>query len=87
MANLTLSMPDEISEKMKQFPEIKWSEVARKAMTERILNQEEFERIEKIASKSKFTEEDAKFFADKVDKAASKRFMELAKKKGYLKGI
>lgn len=34
MAHLTLSIPDELYEEMKQHPEIKWSEVARRAIVE-----------------------------------------------------
>ena len=32
MANITLSIPDDIKDKMKRYPEIKWSEVVRKAI-------------------------------------------------------
>ena len=35
MAHITLSVPDEIYEKMKEHPEIKWSEVARKSIVEK----------------------------------------------------
>lgn len=80
-------MPDEISEKMKQFPEVRWSEVARKAITERIASLEKFEEIEKIAAKSKFTQKDADELGEKVNRAVAKRFLELAKKRGYLKGV
>ena len=34
MANITLSIPDEIRKLMKKYPEIKWSEVVRKAIIE-----------------------------------------------------
>ncbi len=34
MANITLSIPDELREKMKKYPEIKWSEVVRRAIKE-----------------------------------------------------
>ena len=32
MPNITLSIPDDIYRKMKKYPEVKWSEVARKAI-------------------------------------------------------
>lgn len=35
MASLTLSIPEELKEKMREFPEINWSEVARQAITEK----------------------------------------------------
>ena len=34
MANITLSLPDDVRERMKNYPEIKWSEVVRKAILE-----------------------------------------------------
>ena len=32
MVNMTLAIPDKLHSKMKQYPEIKWTEVARKAI-------------------------------------------------------
>ncbi|TFG26433.1 hypothetical protein EU527_19735 [Candidatus Thorarchaeota archaeon] len=34
MANITLSIPDDIRERMRKYPEIKWSEVVRRAILE-----------------------------------------------------
>ena len=34
MTNLTISIPEEIRENMKKYPEIKWSEVVRQAIRE-----------------------------------------------------
>jgi len=34
--NMTLSIPDELHEKMKQMSEIRWSEIARRAIEQRI---------------------------------------------------
>ena len=36
MANLTLSVPDELKEMMEKFPEINWSEVARDSIKKKI---------------------------------------------------
>jgi hypothetical protein len=36
MANLTLSVPDELKEMMENFPEINWSEVARDSIKKKI---------------------------------------------------
>jgi hypothetical protein len=36
MANLTLSIPKELKEAMKKFPEINWSEVARDSIKKKI---------------------------------------------------
>ena len=65
MANMTLSIPEELLKRMKKFQEIKWSEVARKAIEQRAM---ELEIIEKIASKSKLTEKDALELSRKVNK-------------------
>jgi hypothetical protein len=34
MANITLSIPDDVRERMRKYPEIKWSEVVRNAILE-----------------------------------------------------
>ena len=36
MGNITLSIPDEIHKDMRNFSEVKWSEVARKAIIEKL---------------------------------------------------
>ncbi len=72
MANMTLSVPTELHKKMKQFSEVRWSEVARKAIQKRV---EDLETLERIASKSKLTEKDAKELADKINKAAARKFI------------
>lgn len=56
MPSLTLAIPVDLQVKMKQFPEMNWSEVARQAIAEktRIL-----EHLQRVFSKSTITEEDA----------------------------
>ena len=71
MGNLTLSMPDDVSADMKRFSDIKWSEVARKAILERI---ETLKLAEKLAGKSRLTEKDIEEFSKRIKKEASKRF-------------
>ncbi len=72
MGNITLSIPNEIHEEMKLFSEVKWSEVARKAIVEKL---ESLQLAEKLAKKSKLTEKDIKEFSKKVKSLATKRFM------------
>jgi len=62
MANITLSIPNEIHKQMKHFSEVKWSEIARKAIIEKL---ELLQLAEKLASKSKLTEEDVAAFNKK----------------------
>lgn len=56
MSSLTLAIPDDLKAKMKRFPEINWSEVARQAIAEktRVLVQ-----MQQLVSKSTLTESDA----------------------------
>ena len=72
MANITLSVPDNIHKKMRHFSEVKWSEVARKAIIEKI---EMLALAEKLAQKSKLTEKDIKEFNKKIKSLANKRFL------------
>ncbi|MEK6970740.1 MAG: hypothetical protein AABW68_03535 [archaeon] len=73
MATMTLAIPDSLRRDMRQFPEVKWSEVARKAIAERI---ETLRIAEGIASKSKLTTEDVKKFSQQIKANAHKRLYE-----------
>lgn len=70
MTNMTLSIPEDLARKMKSFSEIRWSEVARQAIESRV---NDLEVMNKIASKSKLTEKDAKLIADKIKRGIAKR--------------
>ncbi len=72
MANITLSVPESVFKDMKRFSEVKWSEVARKAIQERL---EVLKLADELAGKSKLTEEDVKNFGKKVKSLAVKRFV------------
>jgi len=72
MGNITLSIPDTVHKQMKHFSEIKWSEIARKAIIEKL---ELLQMAEKLAQKSKLTEDDVKKFNKKIKASASKRFL------------
>ena len=76
MTNMTLSIPDEIHKKMKMFRDIRWSEVARKAIQQRI---EDLEVMNKIASKSKLTKKDVDEISKKIKRTAGKKFYEYAR--------
>ncbi|MFH1311057.1 MAG: hypothetical protein ABIH65_01490 [Nanoarchaeota archaeon] len=71
MPNITLSVPEELMKKMKMFNEIKWSEVARRAIEQRVID---LETIEQIASKSKLTLKDAEEIGKKIKRSAALRF-------------
>ena len=72
MANITLSVPENIHKQMKHFSEVKWSEVARKAIIERL---EILILAEKLAQKSKLTEKDVEKFSRKIKLSSSKGFL------------
>ena len=72
MGNMTLSIPNEIQEEMKHFSEIKWSEVARKAIIEKI---EMLKLAESIAQKSKLTKKDIDEFDKKIKTKGTKGFI------------
>ena len=57
MGNITLSIPEEVHKEMKNFSEVKWSEVARKAIIEKL---QTLRLAEKLANKSNLTEKDIK---------------------------
>ncbi len=69
MATVTLTIPDEVKEELKKFPWVNWSLVVTTEITGQEKNREAFERFKELISKSKFTEEDAEFFSEKVKKA------------------
>ncbi len=73
MPNITLSVPEELMKKMKLFKEIKWSEVARRSIEERI---NDLEIMNKIASKSKLTKRDVEEISKKIKSRMSKKFYE-----------
>ena len=72
MGNMTLSMPEKIHHEMKHFSEIKWSEVARNAIIEKL---EILKLSESLAKKSKLTKKDVDDFSKMIKKEGSKRFM------------
>lgn len=73
MTNMTLSIPDELMKKMKKFSEIKWSEVARRAMEQRV---NDLEVLQKLTSKSKLTEKDVQEMGEKIKRASAIKFNE-----------
>lgn len=55
MVNVTFAVPVELHEIMRRHPEIKWSEIARKAMWEYA---RKLEFMERIAGESRLSEKD-----------------------------
>ena len=74
MVNVTLSIPNELKQKMDTFAEINWSAVARGAFDEKI---KDLEFIKKFKAKSTITEEDALRWGKEVSKGLSNRLRKL----------
>lgn len=70
MTNMTLAVPEELHQIMRKHQEIKWSEVARRALWEQA---KKIEIMNKILSKSKLTEKDALELGRKINKEIAKK--------------
>jgi len=55
MPNITLAVPEELHRKMRAYPEVKWSEVVRRILAQRI---RDLERMDAIARTSRLRPED-----------------------------
>jgi len=71
MTTMTLAVQSELKHKMKNFPEMNWSEVARKAFKQKI---KDLEFLEKFTRDSTLTEEDALRLGKELNKNLAKRY-------------
>lgn len=71
MPNITLSIPKELHTIVREHNEIKWSEVARRAMWEQA---RKLQLMEALAAKSKFTQKELNELDHKVKAGLLKRF-------------
>jgi len=71
MTNLSVSIPDELKERMVDLEEVNWSAVARKSFEDKI---KEIDVLKKIASKSKLTEKDVREISSKINKEMARKF-------------
>ena len=60
---MTLALEDDLHARMKKHPEIRWSEVARKSIRQKV---EMLDAMDKIASKSKLTMRDVDEISRKI---------------------
>lgn len=70
MTNMTLALPNDLHEIMEKHKEIKWSEVARQAIWEKA---RKLEIMDKVLSKSKFTEQDALKLGREINKGIAQK--------------
>ena len=71
MANLTLSVPDELKEMMEKFPEINWSEVARNSIKKKIV---QLNFLKGFRIDSEISPEDALKFGREIGELLLKRY-------------
>ena len=71
MVNVTFAVPEELHEIMRRHPEIKWSEIARKAMWEYA---QKLELMKKIVSDSRLSEKDVLELDKKVKAEMSEKY-------------
>ena len=71
MGTMSVSVSEELKEKMEKLDEVNWSAVARKAFEEKV-NQIEF--LKKIAAKSKLTEKSAEEISSKISRGMAQKF-------------
>lgn len=64
MVNVTLAIPEELHTKMKKHSEIRWSEVIRKTIAEKIST---LELVDELTKKNKLTTQDIKEISKKID--------------------
>tara|TARA_B100000315_G_C14231216_1_gene431031 strand:+ start:324 stop:560 length:237 start_codon:yes stop_codon:yes gene_type:complete len=78
MVSITLSVSEELKQKMDTFDDMNWSAVARSAIKQRI---ELMEKFREFTKDSTMTEEDALRLGKKVNKVVSDRLRKLVRKK------
>jgi len=75
LVNVTFAVPEELHRIMRQHSEIKWSEIARKALWDYA---KRLELMNRITSKSKLTERDVQELDKAIKADLSKRYEKLA---------
>jgi hypothetical protein len=71
MSNITLAIPEELHMIIRKHNEIKWSEVARRALWQQA---RKLQIMDKLVSKSEFTEKDVEELDHKIKAGLLKRF-------------
>ena len=72
MPTITLSVPEELKKEMDKSKFINWSEVARVAIKEKVV---QLKILESIASKSKLSENDAVEIGRKIRSSLHKKYL------------
>ncbi len=70
MANLTLSVPDDLYEELKKPPEIRWSEVARQALAKKL---EDLHRLDALLRDSELRDSEIDELGKRVKEGVWKK--------------
>jgi hypothetical protein len=70
MTNVTLAIPEDLHKRMKKHSEIRWSEVIRKAISDKVDN---LDMMDKLSKNSKLTKEDIEEISKKIDSNVAKK--------------
>lgn len=73
MSNITLSIPKELHIIIKRHNEIKWSEIARRALWEQA---KKLQLMDELVEKSKFSRKDVEILDKKIKEALLKKYSE-----------
>jgi hypothetical protein len=76
MANITLSVPEDLYRIIKLHNEVRWSEVARRAMWDYAIR---LEMLDKITKKSKLTDKDVMELDKKIKSRLAKHYRKYVK--------
>jgi len=72
MVSITLAVPEELKKEMESHPEMNWSEIARQAIRQKLIV---LNKLNRMLSKSRFTEKDALELGRKVNKVVAKKYL------------
>lgn len=73
MVNMTIAVPVELHQIMKKHNDVKWSEVARNALWDRVRRIQAIEKIDKLVAKSTLTEKDVEEIGRKIKRDIAKQ--------------
>lgn len=76
MANMTLAIPDELRAIMKEHADIRWSEVARKAIIDRLQMLEDLRKMDELTKNSKLTQKDVRELSAKINEGMTRRLID-----------
>lgn len=76
--NITLTVSEELHRKMRSFPEVKWSEVVRRVIAQRI---RDLEQMEAIARESRLLPEDVDALAHLIKEGVHRRYERMARRR------